>query len=165
MKSRRKKNIFIVPKILLFPDLLFVHCVTFRENKQTKNTVVCFGRPRQSFWTSVLFFVTFVGFWELARLLGNSGTDGWSRDRGFELDLSCPNTSVDKDHGWPVTVEINVMYIFKGLSCVCVVGEEGWGKISWSDCYRSVPSTKFVAARIEFERITLVRNYSVPRIQ
>lgn len=27
------------PRILLFPDLLFVHCVTFKEQK--KNTVVC----------------------------------------------------------------------------------------------------------------------------
>lgn len=53
------------------------------------------------------------------RLLGNSEADG-----GFELNLSCPNTSVDKDHGRSVTVEINVMYIFKGLSCVSVLGED-----------------------------------------
>lgn len=159
----RKKNIFIMPKILLFPDLLFVHCVTFRENKQTKKYSGVFRSAASKFFN--FFSFTFVAFRELARLLGNSGTDGWSKDRGFELDLSCPNTSVDNEHCWPVTVEINVMYIFKGLSCVCVVGEEGWGKISWSDCYWSVLSTKFVAARIEFERITLVRSDSVSRIQ
>lgn len=118
-KRSEKWDIFIVLKILLFPDLLFVHCVTFRETNKQKNTVVCFGRLRQSFWTSVHVFVTFVGFWEPVRLLGNSEADG-----GFELNLSCPNTSVDKDHGRSVTVEINVMYIFKGLSCVSVLGED-----------------------------------------
>lgn len=30
---RKKKVFFMEPRILLFPDLLFVHCVTFREKK------------------------------------------------------------------------------------------------------------------------------------
>lgn len=29
-----KKKFFMEPRILLFPDLLFVHCVTFRETTQ-----------------------------------------------------------------------------------------------------------------------------------
>ncbi len=146
--TKKNKNIFIVPKILLFPDLLFVHCVTFRETKKC-GTVVWFGRLRLEFLNFSFHFVMFGGYWELARLLGNRGTDGRTRDKRFGLHLSCPNISVEKDQGWSVTVEINVMYIFKRPPG-CVFLEERSGGRSRELILKVTVSTKFVGHRIEF---------------
>ncbi len=58
--TKKHKNIFIVPKILLFPDLLFVHCVTFREQKNVEQWCDSVGCVL-SFWTSVFILLCSVG--------------------------------------------------------------------------------------------------------
>lgn len=63
----KKQTFFIVPKILLFPDLLFVHCVTFRESKKSKtknmwNSGVFRSAASKFLNVCFHFFVTFGGF-------------------------------------------------------------------------------------------------------
>lgn len=84
--TKKKKNIFIVPKILLFPDLLFVHCVTFRETKKC-GTVVCFGRLRPSFWICFHFCCV----WWVLRTSKVAGQQGdWRNEPEIKgLDSTC----------------------------------------------------------------------------
>lgn len=77
--TKKKKNIFIVPKILLFPDLLFVHCVTFRETKKC-GTVVCFGRLRLEFLNFSFHFCYVRWVLRTSKVAGQQG-DWWMNQR------------------------------------------------------------------------------------
>lgn len=59
--EEKNKNIFIVLKILLFPDLLFVHCVTFRETENVEQWCVSVGCV-QVFDLLFSFLLRLVGF-------------------------------------------------------------------------------------------------------
>jgi hypothetical protein len=59
--NKEKKKIFIVLKILLFPDLLFVHCVTFRETENVEQWCVSVGCV-QVFELLFSFLLRSVGF-------------------------------------------------------------------------------------------------------
>ncbi len=77
--NKEKQKHFIVPKILLFPDLLFVHCVTFRETKKC-GTVVWFGQLRLEFLNFSFHFCYVRWVLRTSKVAGQQG-DWWTNQR------------------------------------------------------------------------------------
>ena len=96
-EEEEKKKFYMEPGILLFPDLLFVHCVTFRQI-----TVVCVSYVQLCFLVAVQQCLVIL-------------FDRWmygSRKQVFTCSAQIHQETKTTLYGLLVSVQINVMYIF-----------------------------------------------------